>query len=104
MDECKNEYKKIDLSLPKYKEYFESFKEQDARTLTKDEENYRRGFCQGFEASRRNPKITVTEVYLWKDNKDLTGPPGSYFSGVLNPMIQTVQQSEEFNMNLEKVN
>lgn len=44
------------------------------------EEHYRRGYRQGFDASRKNPDISSSKVQMWGHDLDDRSPaPGSYF-------------------------
>ena len=50
--------------------------------LSMSEESYRRGYCHGFLAARRNPELTQEECYAWRHGQDLTAPPGSSMEGM----------------------
>lgn len=49
--------------------------------FSEKEESYRRGYSQGFLAARKNPDISIQEVYAWRNSDDETAPPGSCFEG-----------------------
>ena len=54
-------------------------KEPPKPIFTEEEEAYRRGYSQGFEAALRRPDVTLNDVYCWRFSCAETAPPGSYF-------------------------
>lgn len=46
-----------------------------------EEEAYRRGYAQGFFASRNSPDVSIQEVQAWRHSDKKTCPPGSAWEG-----------------------
>lgn len=49
---------------------------------TKEEQAFRRGYCQGFWAAKKRLDVTFEDVKKWRYGSDHTAPPGSGMEGV----------------------
>ena len=70
------------LTPEDWKNWADSYKEDDKITFTEAEESFRRGYSQGFYAARNNPSLSVKEILVWRHSKEDTAPPGSGMAGI----------------------
>jgi len=65
------------------------------------EQSYRRGYCHGFLAARRNPELKEEKVYGWRYSDNETGPPGSAGDGVEMEGLKKGEEDKFFIRKLE---
>lgn len=91
---------------PKFKEFVMKFWEDpdSVREILEEvdpdftfkEQSYRRGYCHGFLAARRNPELTWQIIYAWRNGEDETSPPGSVFSDIFMDGLRVNCEDEFF--------
>jgi hypothetical protein len=58
------------------------FLEFKAPDYSDEEIGYRRGYCHGIIAAKKNPNLCLEDAYLWRYSDQDCAPPGSAYDGM----------------------